>query len=127
MYKTKEERKLETTSFQVEREEGEVTRCFSDLEWWEAAEVIRDWSDEKCEELYEVLRDCYEFIVEAAEQEKYQELSKSSHKNIKENFQDSPYMKCLKMHEKINFLADALRVVGYHSTKVEHGISFEED
>lgn len=98
MYKTKEERKLETTSFLVKREEGKVTRCFSDLEWWEAAE-----------------------------QEKYQELSKSSHKNIKENFQDSPYMKCLKMHERINFLADALRVVGYHSTRVDHGISFEED
>ena len=122
MYKTKEERKLETTSFQVFRQDGELTRCFGDLEWWEAAEAIRDYSDEKLEELYEVLRDCYEFIVEAAEQEKYQELAKSSRKNIKENFQDSPYLRCLKMHERINFLADALRIKGYHST-----IRFDED
>lgn len=127
MRKTKQERNLESTTFTITRDGETLKRCFSDLEWWEAAEVIRDWDEEACEGLYQKLREAYDFIIEGAEQENSPALMQVSALNIKEDLQESSYFKCLKMHERLNFLAAALNVKGYQASKVEQGFGLFEN
>ena len=125
----KQQRKLETTEFKLWENGEVVTRCFTDLDWWDAANMIRDWKEDKCFELYQTLEDAYEFIVSCAEQEQYKELLRANRKNIKEDYQDSYYLKCLKMYQKINFLADALKIRGYEPKEYfpSDGRDWQED